>query len=123
MGPEKASKIGPKMAPKKVAKKVSPKSHIFTFFFIKFHENIVFYRSEWASRGDSIVFYSEFTRPEGEENHGQCGPNLEETLIFVIFLVFVWKMLRRDFRRSKAPNFAPKSASKAMKIGSEKRGL
>ena len=31
--PEKASKIGLKMAPNKVAKKVTPKSYIFTFFY------------------------------------------------------------------------------------------
>ena len=32
-------------------------------------------------------------------------------------------MLRGDFGRSKAPNLGPKSGPKAMKIGSEKRGL
>ena len=54
-GPGKGSKIGPKMAPKKGAKKGSPKIK-FSHFLSKFNENIVFYRSLWASRADSIVF-------------------------------------------------------------------
>ena len=76
-----------------------------------------------ASRSDSIVFYNEFTLPEGEENQGQCGQNLGKTLIFVFFLLLAWKMLRGDFGRSKAPNLGPKSGLEAMKFGSEKRGL
>ena len=32
LGPEKGSKIGPKMAPKKGAKKVTPQNPIFTLF-------------------------------------------------------------------------------------------
>ena len=108
------------MPPKKVIKK-SPEKFTFPHYFIQFHENILFYRSEWASRSDSIVFYSEFTRPEGQENHGQCGPNLRTRMIFVIFLVLAWKMLCRDFGRSKAPNLGPKNGSEAMKIGREEK--
>ena len=55
------------------------------FFFIKFNENAVFYRGKWASRADSIVFYNELARPEGQENRGQCGQNLRKTMIFVFF--------------------------------------
>ena len=65
------------------------KSHLknvnFHIFFNKFEENIVFYRGKWASRADSIVFYKEFARPEGQENPGQCGQNLRKTMIFVFF--------------------------------------
>ena len=60
-------------------KKKSPEKSGFSHFLIKFEENIVFYRGKWASRADSIVFYSEFTRPEGTENHGPCGQNLGKT--------------------------------------------
>ena len=57
----------------------------FSHFFIKFNENAVFYNRKWASRADSIVFYNEFARPEGQENRGQCGQNLRKTMIFVFF--------------------------------------
>ena len=53
---------------------------------MKFNENAVFYNRKWASRADSIVFYNEFARPEGQENRGQCGQNLRKTMIFVFFL-------------------------------------
>ena len=52
----------------------------------KFNENAIFYNRKWASRADSIVFYNEFARPEGQENRGQCGQNLRKTMIFVFFL-------------------------------------
>ena len=85
LGPEKGSQIGPKMAPNKVGKKDASKSEIFTFFKNKFEENAVFYNRKWASRADSIVFYNEFARPEGQENRGQCGQNVRKTMIFVFF--------------------------------------
>ena len=107
----------------KGSKKSHPPKSNFHTFLSKFNENTVFYRSLWASRADSIVFYSVFTRPEGTENHGPCGQNLGKTLIFVFFLVLAWKMLCVDFGRSKAPNLGPKSGPETMKIGSEKRGL
>ena len=84
-GPEKPRLFGPKMVPKRVPKKITSKTEIFSFFMI-FYENIIFYRSEWASRADSTVIYNVFTRPEGQENHAQCGQNLRKTMIFVIFL-------------------------------------
>ena len=82
--PKKAAKSVPKWHRKREQKKSPPKINFHTFLS-KFNENTVFYRSLWASRADSIVFYSEFTRPEGTENHGPCGQNLGKTLIFVFF--------------------------------------
>ena len=107
LGPEKGSQIGPKMAPKKVGKKDTSKSEIFTFF-IKFNENAVFYNRKWASRADSIVFYNEFARPEGQENRGQCGQNLRKTMIFVFFFgVSLEKALWR-FWAFRGPNLGSK---------------
>ena len=54
-------------------------------FLNKFEENVVFYRGKWPSRADSIIFYNEFARPEGQENRRQCGQNLGKTMIFVKF--------------------------------------
>ena len=87
---------------------------------MNFTEYTVFYRSEWASRADSIVFYSVFTRPEGQENDGQCGQNLRKTMIFDNFFVSCRKMLRGGFGRSKAPKLGRKSGSEALKIGRQK---
>ena len=89
------------------------------FFFIKFNENVVFYRGKWASRADSIVFYNEFARPEGQENRGQCGQNLRKTRIFVFFFgVSLEKALWR-FWALKGPNLGSKKG-----VGSdEKRKL
>ena len=83
LGPEKGSQIGPKMAPKKVGKKDTSKSEIFTFFLLNLMKNVVLYTGKWASGADSIVFYNEFARPEGQENRGQCGQNHRKTMIFV----------------------------------------
>ena len=77
----------------------------------------MFYKGKWASRADSIVFYNEFARPEGQENRGQCGPNFRKTMIFVFFLVLAWKRRCGDFGRSEAPTWGAKSGSEAMKIG------
>ena len=94
----------------------------FSHFLSKFEENIVFYRGKWAPRADSIVFYKEFARPEGQENPGQCGQNPRKTMIFVFFFAWAWKMHCGDVERSKASTWGRKSGSEAMKIWSWKRG-
>ena len=57
----------------------------FLDFWMEFEENILFYKSEWASCADSILFYSEFSRPERPKNDGECGRNRKKALIFMIF--------------------------------------
>ena len=103
----------------KGSKKSHPPKSNFHTFLSKFNENIVFYRSLWASRADSIVFYNEFARPEGQENRGQCGQNLRNTRIFVFFFgVSLEKALWR-FWALKGPNLGSKKG-----VGSdEKRKL
>ena len=74
----------------------------------KFEENTVFYRGKWASRADSIVFYNEFARPEGQENPSESGQNLRKTTIFVFFCgVSLEKALWR-FWALKGPNLGSK---------------
>ena len=83
----------------------------FSYFLYKFDENAVFYRGKWASRADSIVFYNEFARPEGQENRGQCGQNLRKTMIFVFFFgVSLEKALWR-FWAFRGPNLGSKKWS------------
>ena len=82
--PKKGGKSVPKWYWKGYRKK-SPEKVRVSYFFMNFSKYTVFYRSEWASRADSTVFYSVFTRPEGQENDGQCGQNLRKTMIFVFF--------------------------------------
>ena len=60
------------------------------------------------------MFYNVFTRPEGQENDGQCGQNLKKTMIFDIFFVSSRKMLRAGFGRSKAPKLGRKSGSEEL---------
>ena len=76
---------------------------------MKFYENCVFYRVLWASWADSIVFYNEFARPEGQENRGECCQNLRKTMVFVNFFgVSLEKALWR-FWALKGPNLGSKN--------------
>ena len=94
----------------------------FSHFFTNSTECTVFYRSEWASRADSTVFYNVFTRPEGQENDGQCGQNLRKTIFLIFFLYHLGKCFEAVLGVARHPNWAGKVVPKHSK-SEGKKGL
>ena len=57
LGPEKGSKIGPKMAPKKGAKKVTPQNPIFTLFSANLTK-ILYFTGHYGPRGPILLYFT-----------------------------------------------------------------
>ena len=105
LGPEKATKIGPKMAPKKVAKTVTS---IVTCFFSINLTKIMYFTKENGLRGPILLY---FIRNSCVRKGRKIQANVAKTLGKQWFLYFFCVSLENAFWRFwafKGPNLGPK---------------